>query len=165
MRDLITLAQQLVKTLTKSQLYITTVESCTGGGIANSITNVAGSSEVFLGARVTYSNKEKIALGVSEEIIKEFGVYSLETAEAMAKAGLESAVRADISIGITGSITRVDPTNPNSKPGEVYIAVVFGNHTLTEKFTFTDSGERSEVKDRAINEALKMTIEILQKKP
>jgi len=162
MSNLLLQVERLVETLTKRKLFITTVESCTGGGMANSITNVSGASGVMLGARVTYSTEEKIALGISQELIEEHTVYSSETAVAMAEAGIKTAVRADIAVGITGSITRVDPANPGSKPGEVYIAVVFKDKLLSEKFIFADDGERWEIKERAIMEALKMVFEILE---
>ena len=160
-----TLVQQLairvVTTLRERGEFITTVESCTGGGLANAITNISGASEVLKGARVTYSNEEKMALGVPVEIVDRFSVYSAETAEAMAEAGSRAAVRADIAVGITGSISRVDPANPNSQPGVVYIAVKRGDKTISRKFTFSDQGERWEVKERAIAEALAMVLEIL----
>lgn len=161
MNELITLATTLVERLKQAGLYITTVESCTGGGLSNCITNVSGASEVIKGARVTYSNEEKIALGVPAELIEEFGVYSIETAASMAINGVQQAVRADIGVGITGSISRVDPANPESVPGEVYIAVVYGEKQQTEKFVFADEAKRWEVKDKAIQSALVMVLEML----
>ena len=111
---------------------------------------------------MTYSTAEKIALGISKDLIEQHTVYSIEIAEAMADAGIKSAARADIGVGITGSITRVDPANPGSEPGEVYIAVAFEDRVLSEKFYFTDEGERREVKDRAIMEAINMVFKILE---
>ncbi len=161
MKNLLELAAQVVRILRERNLFITTVESCTGGGLAYFITNISGASEVMKGARVTYSNEEKVATGVPAEIIEKHTVYSLEVAEAMAEAGIRAAVRADIGVGITGSISRVDPANPNSQPGEVYIAVKFGEKIISRKFVFADEGERWEVKERAIAEALRMVLEVL----
>ncbi len=79
----------------------------------------------------------------------------------MASAGLKAAVRAEVAVGITGSISRVDPANPNSNPGEVYIAVKFNDKVISKKFVFIDKAERWEVKNRAITEALKMVLEIV----
>ncbi|MDD4106830.1 MAG: CinA family protein [Candidatus Shapirobacteria bacterium] len=62
-----------------------TMELCTGGAVANCITNIPGASDVFECGLVTYCNKAKIKAGVDEEIIKKFGVYSIETAEEMAR--------------------------------------------------------------------------------
>jgi nicotinamide-nucleotide amidase len=171
MESLEALAEQVVKTLQQNHLHITTVESCTGGGLANWITNISGASEVMSGARVTYCNDEKIRLGVPGQLIEEYSVYSVETAAAMADAGLKSAFKADIAVGITGSITRVDPANDShSKPGEVYIAVKFidkraghkGKETLkAEKFIFPGPAQRWEVKDKAIAAALEMVLRVI----
>ena len=160
-KSLLRLASQVVQALAEKNLFIATVESCTGGGLTNAITNIAGASEVMKAGFITYSNEQKIALGVPTEVIERFTVYSLEVAEAMAKAGLQAAAKADIGLGITGSITRVDPANPNSQPGEVYIAVCQGEKTISRKFVFKDEGERWEVKERAIEAALKMVLEIV----
>lgn len=165
MEELLLLAEKVVKLLKDNKLFITTVESCTGGGISNYITNVSGASEVIMGARVTYSNEEKIVLGVPKKIIDKYTVYSIETALAMANAGIKSSVKSDVAIGVTGSITRVDPANRGSYPGEVYIAVVFGSKVTSKKFVFSDAGERWEVKDRAIKEAFRMVIELIQDVP
>lgn len=155
------LSAKVVQVLREKDLFITTVESCTGGGLAYFITNISGASEVMKGARVTYSNEEKVALGVPADVIDRYTVYSVETAVAMAEAGIRVAVRADIGVGITGSISRVDPDNPNSQPGEVYIAVKFGEKIFSRKFVFADEGERWEVKERAIYEALLMVLAVL----
>jgi len=132
------LAIQLVERLAAGGFLITTVESCTGGAIANGITNVPGSGDVFKDGFVTYSNEAKIALGVPESTIKNHSVYSLQTALAMANAGIEkSAFTPHISVGVTGSLNRADPDNPDaSVVGEVYIAIVktassVHQHTLT----------------------------------
>lgn len=158
---LLHLAAQVVQSLREKNLFIVTVESCTGGGLANAVTNIAGASEVMKAGFVTYSNEQKVVLGVPAEVIERFTVYSLEVAEAMARAGIRTAAKADIGVGITGSISRVDPANPNSQPGTVYIAVCQGEKTISRKFVFSDEGERWEVKERAIQEALKMVLEII----
>lgn len=160
---LLQLSAQVVQALREKGLWIVSVESCTGGGLANAITNIAGASEVMKAGFITYSNEQKIVLGVPAEVIEQYTVYSLEVAEAMARAGLRAAVKADIGVGITGSITRVDPANPNSQPGEVYIAVCQGQgeKTISRKFVFSDEGERWEVKEKAVEAALRMVLEIV----
>lgn len=155
------LATQVVNRLRQGNLFITTVESCTGGGLANAITNISGASEVIKGAFVTYSNEQKIALGLPPEIIEEHTVYSLQTAEAMAQIGLSAAISADIAVGITGSISRADPNNPNSVPGVIYAAVKYGDKIDSRVFSFME-GERWEIKDKAIGETLRMVLEILE---
>jgi PncC family amidohydrolase len=124
MTELEFLAIKIVEKLQAKGLYLTTVESCTGGGIANTITNVVGASEVIAQAFVTYSNEAKIALGVPARIIDEHTVYSKETAAAMAWIAIAEAVKADLVIAVTGSLSRVDPANAeSSQPGVIYIAV------------------------------------------
>ena len=108
--------------LIRRNLSITTMESCTAGLIASLITDTEGASAIMKGAFVTYSNEAKIRQGVPEEIIRRYGVYSVETAEAMA-AACRSSYSADIGIGITGSFVNVDPANPDSVPGEICMAV------------------------------------------
>ena len=122
--EVLKLAQEVVTLLSAKGLYITTVESCTGGALASAITDISGSSEVLKDSFITYSNEAKIVLGVPEALITKYTVYSLEVAEAMAQAGLKKSVHADIAVGITGSLTRVDPVNKNSIPGQVYLSVV-----------------------------------------
>lgn len=118
-------AGTLVHELAKRGLTITTVESCTGGALVNALTSIEGSSEVIRGAFVTYSNEAKLKLGVPAAIIEEFGVYSPACAEAMAKAGLERSVGADVCIAVTGSLGRIDPANADSQVGEAHICVVY----------------------------------------
>ena len=161
MNELLSLATKVVLALNERHLFITTVESCTGGGLSNILTNVPGASEVFSGAKVTYSNMEKVALGVPQALIDEYTVYSTEIAIAMAKAGIKKSVQADIGVGITGSFSREDPQNLNSKPGEFFISVVYGDVETSQKFSFADKGERWEIKELALKEALLMVLDIL----
>ena len=83
-------------------LTLATGESCTGGLVAERITRVPGSSDVFLGAIVAYANRVKEAeLGVPPELIAEHGAVSAEVAAAMA-SGARSRLGADVGIGVTG---------------------------------------------------------------
>ncbi|GIC75631.1 CinA family protein [Moritella sp. F3] len=161
MSNLLELSEQLVKALKEQKLFITTVESCTGGGVANCITNISGASEVMFDSSITYSNEAKIALGVPKKIIEEFTVYSMETAIAMARAGIQYSSKADIGVGVTGSLSRLDPTNASSTLGIVYIAVVSGDIVLRERFEILDASERWEDKDKVIKKTLEMIIEIV----
>ena len=114
----------LTKALIEKGLSITTMESCTSGLIASLISDTEGSSAIFRGAYITYSNQAKIQAGVPSEIIEKFGVYSIETAVAMA-AACRKAFSADIGIGVTGSMGNIDPANGDSVPGEVFFAIDF----------------------------------------
>ncbi|AFM41426.1 competence/damage-inducible protein CinA-like protein [Desulfosporosinus acidiphilus SJ4] len=126
-------AERVVALLNELSATITTVESCTGGHIISSITDVEGASNVTPGGYVTYSNRQKLAIGVPEVIIEKYGVYSLECAKAMAIAGQKNT-QADFSIGVTGTFTTIDLHNEDSEPGVVYFAVVFkAEQAIAEK--------------------------------
>lgn len=155
------LAAKVVRELRRRKLFITTVESCTGGGLANAITNIPGASDVIKAGFITYSNEQKIILGVPAKLIKRYTVYSSEVAESMAVVGLRIAAKSDVGVGITGSISRVDPVNPNSQPGVAYIAVKHGKKINSRKFVFKDVSARWRVKERIIEKALEMILETL----
>lgn len=101
--------ENLVKILDKKQLTIATMESCTGGYLANLITNISGASDVFKFGAVTYHTDYKTKLGVSKDTIKKHSVYSIETAKEMAKAISEYA-NSSYGIGITGKLNnKIEP--------------------------------------------------------
>ena len=114
----------ITKALIEKNISITTMESCTAGLIASLITDTEGSSAILRGAYITYSNQAKIKAGVPSEIIEKHGVYSAETAAAMATAS-RKAFGADIGIGVTGSMGNIDPANGDSVPGEIFFAIDF----------------------------------------
>lgn len=155
------LARRLVALLTEKGLHVVTVESCTGGGIANAITNVTGSSEVMEQSFVTYSSEAKIALGVDPGVIQWFTVYSEETALAMAQAGLAKAMKADLSLSVTGSLNRVDPHNENSEPGIVYLCALYGEERHVRTIVVPEETERSLSKEHVIVAILEMAIDLL----
>ena len=98
------------------------MESCTSGLIISLLTDTEGSSAAVKGAFVTYSNEAKVMNGVPSETIDRYGVYSKETALAMA-AVAKRAYGADISVGVTGTMGNVDPENEDSNPGEVFFSI------------------------------------------
>ncbi len=114
----------ITEKLIEKGITITTMESCTAGMVASLLTDTEGSSAVMKGAFVTYSNEAKIMQGVPAGIIAAYGVYSDETAYSMGVAAMRT-YNADISIGITGTFGNVDPNNEDSKPGEVYFAILY----------------------------------------
>lgn len=123
---------EIVQKLKYHKLKIAAMESCTGGYIASCITDVEGASEVIGNSFVTYTNDAKINQGVPEKIIEEYGVYSAETAEAMAEAATNGWRDADIGIGITGTIGRIDPANKDSVADTVYVCVKFRNNEVID---------------------------------
>ena len=120
--------EKLTLGLIERGISITTMESCTSGQIASLISDTEGSSAILKGAFITYTNEAKIRQGVRAEIIDTYGVYSAETAAAMAEA-CRAAYGADIGTGITGSFGNADPNNADSIPGEVYFAIATAQGT------------------------------------
>ena len=114
--------RELTEQLIRMNRSISFLESCTSGLLSSLLTDTEGASAVFKGSDVVYSNEAKVASGVDETVIEKFGVYSLETAEAMATACRERFCT-DIGVGVTGSLGTVDPSNKDSVPGEVYFAI------------------------------------------
>ena len=112
----------IVKLLIKNNKTISIMESCTGGGVANAITNIEGSSEVFKFGAVTYSNEYKIKMGVSRDIIDKYSVYSMKTANEMSK-NISLFTNSNYGIGITGKLNRIDKYNPYGKDNIVYISI------------------------------------------
>ena len=113
---------------------ISTMESATGGGVVNALTNIENSSKVIKYSAVTYSNEFKIKMGVDKEIIDKYSVYSIETANSMSKA-IVNFTNSDIGIGITGKLNRVDEENPFGEDNIVYISIFDkeNNKTYEEK--------------------------------
>ena len=125
---------ELTLLLIRKDLVISTMESCTAGQIASLITDTEGSSAIFRGAFVTYSNEAKIQAGVPEEIIQRNGVYSPETASSMAEE-CRRVYRSDIAVGVTGSFGNPDPNNADSIPGNVYAAIAEQDRTQIFHYT------------------------------
>ena len=97
-----TVAEKLVELLKSRGLSCATAESCTGGGIGSAITAVAGSSEVYHGGVISYSNEVKRdVLGVPQAMLESVGAVSPETAAALA-AGARKLLKADIAVSVTG---------------------------------------------------------------
>ncbi|MBR1892201.1 MAG: CinA family protein [Lachnospiraceae bacterium] len=116
--------ENITKTLIRRKLLISTMESCTSGLIASLITDTEGSSAIMKGAFVTYCNDAKIMQGVEADIIDKYGVYSAETAIAMARA-CKAAYDTDVAIGVTGTLGNVDVYNSDSIVGEVFFAIIY----------------------------------------
>lgn len=100
--DLLSLADQLGQQLSKKGQMLTLAESCTGGWIAQTVTEIAGSSAWFDRGFVTYSNAAKIAmLGVRESTLQQYGAVSLQTATEMVVGALKFS-DADMALAVTG---------------------------------------------------------------
>ena len=132
-------------------LTLATAESCTGGLVSARLTDVPGSSDVFLGGIVSYSNEAKMRqLGVSPEVLERHGAVSAEAAEAMAE-GARTALGADAVVSVTG-IAGPDGGTPEKPVGLVFISAVTPDRATTERIVL--SGDREAVRGRATALAL-----------
>ena len=150
----------IVNKLIEKNLTIATMESCTGGGIANEITNISGASAIIKESYVTYCNEAKIKEGVPAEVIEKYTVYSSKTAQEMAKAAKRQA-KSNMAVGITGQLGRIDPNNPTNKLNHVWFAIVDNNDNIIEKEIVVPDAERKIQKEYAINEVAKELISLI----
>ncbi len=152
-----TLEEVIGKLLHARKLTLAIAESCTGGLIANRITNISGSSQYFERGAITYSNQSKTdLLDVPKQLIEQHGAVSKEVAEAMA-SGIRKHAQTDIGISTTGIAGPTGGT-PEKPVGLTWIGYSDAKETLAVKFLF--GNERLRVKERASQAAL----EILRRK-
>ena len=152
--------KEIIEKLTKLGYTISTMESCTGGGVVNAITNIEGASEVLKFSAVTYSNEYKIKMGVSNDIIDKYTVYSIQTAREMALR-ISKFTNSNIGIGITGKLNRVDNNNDYGKDNEVFISIYYNNKHY-DKIINVDKKSRKDNKEEIIDLIINMLNEILK---
>ena len=155
------LYHQLTEYLIANKLSISTMESCTSGFLASLLTDTEGASAILSGSLITYSNEAKQKFGVPETTISEFGVYSKETARAMAEQ-VGQVFSSTISIGITGTFGNTDPNNNDSVPGEVYYAIKYNENILVSHMTLSDLPTRFDYKLAAANKVGTELLELLR---
>ena len=144
-----TLETIIGKLLNEKRLMLATMESCTGGLLASTITDVPGSSEYFKGGLITYTNEAKISDGVKPDLIKRHGAVSPQVAADMARAA-RAGLAADIGIGVTGV---AGPAEMEGKPaGTVLIAIDNGKESKLIEGRYPPL--RHQVKRRAVYHAL-----------
>lgn len=153
--------QEVVELLKKNNKTISSMESCTGGGFINSLTNIEGASEVIQFSCVTYSNEYKIKMGVNQRIIDEYSVYSPETAREMSKA-ISNFTNSSFGVGITGKLNKVDINNMFGQNNVVYISIYDKNYNkYYDKSIKVDKELRYENKELVINEIINILKNIL----
>ena len=141
-------------------LKLATAESCTGGLIADKITDVPGSSDYFLGGFVSYAYEAKVAsLGVSWDTLKAHGAVSRETVLEMAR-GARRALGADLAISVSG-IAGPGGGLPDKPVGATWIGLAAPDGERAEGFYW--KGNRRENKEQSAQAAMRMVIEFLQK--
>lgn len=154
---------KIVKMLKEKNKYVSTMESCTGGGLVNAITNIPGASEILKFSAVTYSNEFKIKMGVPKETIDTYSVYSMETAIDMSKK-ISEFTNSNYGIGITGKLNRADINNLAGDDNMVYFSI-YNKDTNTN---YNDSirvskSSREENKDEVITKIVNNFYKILKK--
>lgn len=149
----------LGKTLREKGMRLGAAESCTGGLFSSMVTDIAGSSDYFIGSVVAYSNEiKKSVLGVRQKTLKDNGAVSSQTALEMAE-GIRKALKADIGIGITG-IAGPGGGTPEKPVGLVFIAVSIKKKATVKKFLF--KGGRKAIKKNSALAALSMLLSALK---
>jgi nicotinamide-nucleotide amidase len=157
-RDEQTLAENLVALLKQEHLTVATAESCTGGLVGTMITDVPGSSAVYRGGWVTYSDAMKAAqLGVPEDMLAVHGAVSEPVVRAMAAGALHHS-GAELAVSLTG-IAGPDGGTPDKPVGTVWIGLAARRHdggTHVEAALVRNHGDRAAIRDRSAKCALQM---------
>ena len=160
--DVAGLEETVVRTLKEQGLTLSTAESCTGGMIAQRVTSVSGSSEVFGYGFVTYWEQAKTRLvGVEPEVIAKYNVVSAPVAARMA-LGAAAASGSDIAVSVTGVAgpTGGDEVRP---VGTVYLGAARGDTAYVQKL-FVSRPDRALVRARAAQAALALALRLAQGK-
>ncbi len=154
------LAEKIVAVAREKGVRIATAESLTGGLIGAAITEVPGSSDVFLGGVMSYAQEVKRdMLGVSEDVIAGPGVVSRECAIQMAD-GARAAVGADIAVAVTG-IAGPGGEEPGKPVGTVWMGISTPDGTKAERFEF--EGSRQDVRDQTVEAALAAVLAVIER--
>ena len=153
---------EIIAIMREKKLTLGTVESATGGLIAHLITNIPGSSDVFQGSIISYSNEIKMKIvGVKKTTMEKHGAVSSPVAAEMA-AGGRKTLRVDICVADTG-IAGPGGAYPEKPVGLFYLGLSHQDGTFTQKHLFT--GSRQENKQQAAETALMLVLDYLKKFP
>ena len=154
-------AEALVGMLKARGKTLSTAESCTGGLIGAAVTSVPGSSEVYVGGAISYSNEVKESLlGVKAKTLAEHGAVSEETAREMV-VGAMDRFRTGTAIAVTGMAGPGGAT-PTKPVGLVYIAVADGPRTVVCRNVF--DGDRDAVREQTVSTACELMMELMEGK-
>ncbi len=161
MSDIIELAARVGRVLQEKGLLLATAESCTGGGVAQAITEIAGSSEWFDCGFVTYSNASKTELlDVSAALLAQVGAVSEEVVGVMAEGAIANS-NAHVAISTTG-IAGPGGAVPGKPVGTVCFGWAREHHqTVTERLVF--HGDRHSVREQTVAHALQGLLRYLER--
>lgn len=153
------LAAKLVTALSAKGLTCATAESCTGGGVGSAITSVAGSSAVFLGGVISYSNEVKAdVLGVSRDSLASVGAVSSEVAAQMA-TGARRVIGSDLAVSLTG-IAGPGGGSAEKPVGLVWFGLATSKGVTTQSRIFP--GDRAAIRSAAIAHALGLLLSAVE---
>ena len=155
----VTLVQKVADQLLQHGQKVCTAESCTGGLIAKTFTDLAGSSDWFERGFVTYSNQAKSEmLAVPASLIEDYGAVSEAVATAMASGALRHS-QADFSIAVTGVAGPAG--GRDEKPvGTVWIGVASVEQLIARRYLF--DGDRQAVREATLVSALEMLLDLVE---
>lgn len=155
--------EEIVKLLIEKNKKVSTMESCTGGYIVNSITNIPGASDIIEYSAITYSNEYKIKMGVDKELIDKYTVYSTEVSRDMAYK-ISNYSLSNYGVGITGRLGRIDKNNIEGDSNTVYISIYDrDNNKYLDSVIKVDSDDRVECKEEVLKEVIKQFNKVLFK--
>ncbi|HZX36627.1 MAG TPA: CinA family protein [Thermodesulfobacteriota bacterium] len=150
---------EIARKLIKKRLTLGVAESCTGGLVSSTLTDVPGSSKWFKGAVVAYTNAVKTRiLGVRAKTLKKYGAISKETALELAK-GVRKKLKTDIGVSITGLAGPGGGTK-KTPVGTIFIGAYDGKKTLVKRLEL--AGSRITIKNKAAEAALRALKELLR---
>jgi len=157
-KNIVTLATKVLEQARQKGVMIATAESCTGGLVSASLTEIAGSSDVFDRGFATYSNEAKHEMiGVDAELIKAKGAVSADVAKAMAKGVIKHS-NAQMSVTTTG-IAGPGGATKDKPVGLVHFGLSFQGDIQHDKYIF--DGNRAQVREQAVEHALNMLLKAL----
>ena len=158
--DLHEITQALARVLIKNNWHLSTAESCTGGLVAASITELAGSSDWFERGYVTYSNQSKSEdIDVSQNLIEQHGAVSDQVARAMA-LGAKQNSGSDLSLSITG-IAGPTGGSPEKPIGTVCFAWALANDQIVSETKYFE-GNRQQIRQQACDFSLRKLLDLLR---
>jgi len=156
--DLIVRSRRVNEALRRRSVRLTTVESCTGGLVAHLVTEIPGSSDVFEGGLVTYSNDLKIAFAdVASEVLEAHGAVSAQVARAMAE-GARHRVGVDVAVAVTG-IAGPDGGTAAKPVGLTYVGIADADGVDVRRYVW--GADRSGNKRLSAAAALDLVLERL----
>ena len=155
----LTLEKSILDFMQARKLTLSVAESCTGGALSHTITRNPGSSAVFLGGAITYSNNLKeTVVGVSSQTLQQFGAVSEQTVLEMASGAIK-AFKSDYALAVSG-VAGPDGGTEDKPVGTVWIARANSKKSVAKKYQF--GNKRIQNIERSVTSALIMLFKLLK---